>query len=244
MLTSTGEMYQATFQRVTNPDVVVRAVSANTPTRVRNVAGVEYKALPHSSPPGAPPINLPMNLSSVAGNLYYLSVQIPTFTLTGSFTASGSDLVPVFGGTSQQQGVIGMAPVFIFPADVHVTVGVIAKWLPEYKRYFWQKTFFFCRKAGQPGDFLLPLPNVYDYGAMCMGSRYELNTITLSRMMTEVLERIRVSPWNSDLLSHRGEAAQRCFRCNADGSPKPVPGDDLIAGLTAFANPDIAHFQP
>ena len=88
--------------------------------------------------------------------------------------------------------------------------------------------------------YRLPLPNIYDHGALCIGN----NTMPSLRAEEGILERHKIAlkalcsnTWNSDLITlEKIERCRKMFRWDTNGAQLPIDGDPKII-MSAIASP-------
>lgn len=76
--------------------------------------------------------------------------------------------------------------------------------------------------------YLLPLPNLYNEGKLCLGHGIgdEFFAKTGMAQLEKAIGILQGSIWNSDLLAHvRTSSTEAMFRFDADGSQLPIEGD-------------------
>ena len=127
-------------------------------------------------------------------------------------------LFPTFGGGTPMRKVWGFPPGF--PRLFLITTSGLG--IDGYAFLFGWKDLSLVK---------LPLPNIYDHGALCIGNdsmdklRREPSIINRHKI---ALEALYANAWNSDLITvDKKDRCRKLFRWDADGNQLPVDGDPM-----------------
>lgn len=198
----------------------------------------------------------PNPISVVAANsLCYMGIQLDTLRVSCRYT-----VIPEPPGSPPvTPGVTTLAPSFVsdngvplsivfpVPAALQVRLGVVAGY--EGGQWVWRGTNLAARITGVPGDWLLPLPNVYTDSSVCMGRNFGAAAATLAELVELVYASFVSSTWNSDLLESRLDKARTMFRIVLRSTtpepeivPLPTTPDVLRSLMTPVNHPALVHY--
>jgi hypothetical protein len=169
-------------------ETVLEAMAANVFRKVRNVVKIPDWGMAHAS---VGPVDT------------IWTVPIDRIPLKARFRLINQVLVPMFASTSDLE----MPMVWQAPSVLRLRFAIRTEYIDDYVSIDKNWLFAFNRENN---GFRLPLPNLFDDCAICMGE-FNQNYETAQQCLTASLEQFNKSHWNADLMSTT-EQSQKFFR--------------------------------
>ena len=160
----------------------------------------------------------------------YLVTRLPGIRLNTNFVLQGEHIVPFFfhpDDTAGRESTPKASVEAIFPPGMSVVFACrIQGWKNDsnYSSHRDQTCYLIAYSADKRA-WRLPLPNIFEDGAMCMGS-FNGSGSTAAEAFGKAIAQLDASEWNSDLMQGRQEMAQKLFRFDPkDNQNVPFEGD-------------------
>lgn len=167
-----------------------------------------------------PDVSMALSGQSLCLTKQLKEVRLHTFFRPQTDTDEHVTIVPVFISP-------GAEMTLTWPVPKDMKLFFVARWGTDIREGTINAQFPLCylvAKSEAKKTYLLPLPNLYEDGRVCMGEpQRDWIKANIFDTFTKALEIFHVAPWNADLMSSndRWVASKLMFRFSPEGVAEP-----------------------